>query len=62
MGSGGTSGVVTDDSETRLISLFNNAVPTDMLESVQRQDDTRNETDASVLGDTVTSNIKKNGN
>jgi hypothetical protein len=54
--------MVTDDTGTRLISLFNNVVPTDMLKSVPRQDDMRNETDANVPGDTVTSYIKKTGN
>jgi hypothetical protein len=33
-----------------------------MFKSVQRQDVMRNETDASVLGDAVASNIKRNGN
>jgi hypothetical protein len=46
----------------RLITLFNDAVPTDKLKSVQRQDDMRNETDASVLGQIVTSDIKRTGN
>jgi hypothetical protein len=58
---GGASGMVTDELETRLISLFNNAVSTDMLKSVQRQDGMRNETDVSVLGNAMTSNIKRTG-